>query len=104
MRFNFIIHGFNVVRMALAKLDKRYLVYWYETFKEEYVKSKQCCKRKKSYFVKPENLNLDEYENLLLNKLNDSLEITGLNIDKLRLRLSHATTISTNKFGGRSYD
>ena len=36
-------------------------------------------KRKKVYSVKPENLNLDEYKNLLLNKLKDSLEIAGFN-------------------------
>jgi len=44
---------------VLAKLldkDKGDLVYWYETFTEKYVKSKQCWKRKKSYSVKPENL------------------------------------------------
>ena len=67
------------------------------------IKSKQCWKRKKSYSVKPENLNLDGYKELLLNKLTDSLEITGFNIDNLRLRLSYVTTISANKFGG-SYD
>ena len=56
----------------LAKLldkDKADLVYWYETCTLEHVKSKECLKRKKSYSVKPENLNLDEYKNLLLNKL-----------------------------------
>jgi hypothetical protein len=42
---------------------------------------------KKSYSVKPENLNLDEYKNLLLNKLRDSLEITGFNIASLELEL-----------------
>jgi hypothetical protein len=39
-------------------------------------------------------LNLDQYKNLLLNKLKDSLEITGVSMDDLRLRLSHATAIS----------
>ena len=90
----------------LAKLlgkDKGDLVYWYETFTEVYVKSKQCWKKKKGYSVKPENLNLDGYRNLLLKKLTDSLEITDFNMDDLRLQLSH-TTISVNKFGGRSYD
>ena len=91
----------------LAKLldkDKGDLVYWYETFTEVYVKSKQRWKKKKSYSVKPDNLNLDEYKNLLLKKLTDSLEITDFNMDDLRLQLSHTTTISVNKFGGRSYD
>ncbi len=53
--------------------------------------------KEKSYSVKPENLNLDEYKNLLL-KLTDSLEITGFNMDDLRLRLSHTTTISITEF------
>ena len=91
----------------LAKLldkDKGDLVYWYETYEDIYVESKQCWKKKKRYSVKPENLNLDEYKNLLLKKLTDSLEITGFNMDDLRLQLSHTTTISVNKFGGRSYD
>jgi hypothetical protein len=49
--------------VELAKLldkDKGDLVYWYETFTQEYVKSKQCWKKKKGYSVKLENLNLDE--------------------------------------------
>ena len=38
---------------VLAKLfgkDKGDLVYWYETFTEEYVKSKKCWKRKRRLF------------------------------------------------------
>ena len=45
----------------LAKLldkDKGDLVYWYKTYEKEYDKSKQCWKKKKSYSVKPDNLNL----------------------------------------------
>jgi hypothetical protein len=45
---------------ALSKLldkDKGDLVYWYETYTEVYVMTKQCGKRKNSYSVKPENLN-----------------------------------------------
>jgi DNA polymerase, archaea type len=66
----------------LAKLldkDKGDLVYWYETSTKVYVKSKQCWKRKTGYSVEPTNLNRDEYKNLLLKKLKDSLEITGFN-------------------------
>jgi hypothetical protein len=84
--------------------DKGDLVYWYETFTEVYVKSKQCWKKKKGYSVKPENLNLDGYKELLFNKLTDSLEIAGFKMDDLRQSLTNATTISINKFGGRSYD
>ena len=50
--------------------------------------------KEKSYSIKPENLNLEEYKNLLLNKLTDSLEIAGFDSDELKLQLSHATTIS----------
>jgi DNA polymerase I len=92
--------------IELAKLldkDKGDLVHWYETFTKEYVKSKQCWRRKKGYSVKSDNLNLDEYKNLLLNKLQDSLEITGFNMDDLR-RLSHTETIPINKFRGESLD
>ncbi|MGC2685704.1 MAG: hypothetical protein WA323_27925 [Candidatus Nitrosopolaris sp.] len=73
-----------IMRSVVEKGD---LVYWYEAY--EY-----------GYSIKLENLHLDEYKNLLLNKLTDSL---GFNMDDLRLQLSH-TTISVNKFGGRSYD
>jgi hypothetical protein len=86
----------------LAKLfgkDKGDLVYWYETYTEVYVKTKRCWKRKKTYSVKPENLNLNEYKKLLLSKLTDSLEITGFKIDDLRLQLPQAT-IAVNKFIG----
>jgi hypothetical protein len=75
-------------------------VYWHETFTETYVKSKQSWKKKKDYSVRPENLNLDEYKKLLINKLTDSLEITGFNIDDLRLQLLQETTIAVNKFRG----
>ena len=81
----------------LAKLlgkDKGDLVYWYETFTEVYVKSKQCWKRKKGYSVKPENLNLDEYKKLLLRKLKDSLEITGFNTAALERELLEPNTNS----------
>jgi hypothetical protein len=56
--------------------------------------------QKEKRLESPENLNLDEYKELLLNKLKDSLEITGFNIDDLRLQLSQATTIAVNKFTG----
>lgn len=67
--------------------DKGDLVYWYETYTEEYVKSKKCYKRKKSYFIQPENLNLYEYKNFLLKKLKDTLEIAGFNFLELKEKL-----------------
>ena len=39
---------------------------------------------KKSYSVKPEKINLEEYKNLLLKKLKDTLEIAGFNMNDLR--------------------
>jgi hypothetical protein len=62
---------------------------WYERYEDEFVERKQCWKKKKSYSVKPENLNLDEYKNLSLKKPTDSLEIVGFNMDSLRKHLSH---------------
>ena len=78
---------------VLAKMlgaHKGDTVYWYETLSESVHD-----KTNRPYSIKPENLNLDEYKNLLLNKLADILEIIGFNMDGLRLR---AIT------GGRSYD
>ena len=57
-------------------------VYWYETLSESVHD-----KSNRPYSVKPENLNLYEYKNLLLNKLADILEITGLNMYDLRIGL-----------------
>jgi DNA polymerase, archaea type len=74
----------------LAKIldkDKGDLVYWYETSTKVYVKSKQCWKRKTGYSVKPTNLNRDEYKNLLLKKLEDSLETAGFNTADLKREL-----------------
>jgi hypothetical protein len=70
---------------VLAKLgkDKGDLVYWYDTSTEEYIKSKKCWKKKRSYSVKPEKINLEEYKNLLLEKLKDTLAITGFNVNDL---------------------
>jgi DNA polymerase, archaea type len=81
----------------LAKLlgkDKGDLVYWYETYEDIYVESKQSWKRRKAYSIKPENLNLDKYKNLLLSKLKDSLEITGFNIPALERELFEPNAIS----------
>jgi hypothetical protein len=77
-------HSRAAVLAKLLDKDKGDLVYWYETFAEEYVTSKKCWKRKKSYSDKPENLNLEEYKNLLFKKLKDNLEITGFNMNDLK--------------------
>ena len=73
---------------VLAKLlgkDKGDLVYWYDTSTEECVESKKYWKRKRrSYSVKPEKINLEEYRNLLLRKLKDTLEIAGFNMSDLK--------------------
>jgi hypothetical protein len=99
----------SVRARVLAKLlgkDKGDLVYWYETYTEEYVESKKCWKRTRSYSIKPEKINLEEYKNLLHRKLKDTLEIAGFNVNDLRqekllllLLLSEhtTTTIPINK-------
>ena len=51
---------------------------------------------KEELFGKPEKINLEEYKNLLLKKLKDTLEIAGFNVIDLRLwksRPQHTTTI-----------
>jgi hypothetical protein len=60
-------------------------VYWYETLSESFHDNSN--KRISTYSIKPENINLDKYKRLLLNKLNDILEITGFDIDSLRSQL-----------------
>jgi hypothetical protein len=73
---------------VLAKLlgkDKGNLVDCYGTHTEGYVESKKCWKKKRSsYSVKPEKINLEEYKNLLLKKLKDTLEIAGFNMNDVR--------------------
>jgi hypothetical protein len=44
----------------------RHLVYWYGTYTEGCVESKKWWKSKRSYSVRPEKINLEEYKNLLL--------------------------------------
>jgi hypothetical protein len=80
-------HGRACKLGKLFGKDKGDLVYWYETYTEEYVKSKKCYKRKKSYSIKPENLNLYEYKNFILKKLKDTLEIAGFNFLELKEKL-----------------
>ena len=74
----------------LAKLldkDKGDLVYWYEAHTLVYVRD-TCWERKKRLFCKPENLNLDEYKNLLFNKLKDRLEIAGFDATTFRTTIN----------------
>ncbi len=71
--------------------NKGEVVWYYDTYKEEYVgkgKHRQC-KKIKSYSVElePDNLHLDEYKALLLRKLKDSLEITGFDVVELKCKL-----------------
>lgn len=50
--------------------------------------------KERDYSIKPENLNLDEYKNPLLNKLKDSLEIAGFDVAVLEPGLFEHNTIS----------
>ncbi len=88
----------GILAKSLDK-DKGDLVHWYETFTKVYVKSKQCWERKKGYSVKPENLNLDEYKHLLLNKLTDSLEIAGFKMNDLTKHLLPSKTMPVSRGG-----
>jgi hypothetical protein len=92
----------------LAKLldkDKGDLVYWYDTSTEVYVENKQCWKMKTGYSIEPQNLNRDEYKNLLLKKLKDSLEITEHTADlKRKLNLTRSATWQCLPRSGLEYD
>ena len=44
---------------------------------------------------------LFQYKNLLLNKLKDTLEVTGFDMVNLKLCPSHAIAASKNKLGGK---
>jgi hypothetical protein len=80
---------------VLGKLldkDRGDLVYWYETLQiVEQQHSTRGKNKKKSYSVKPENLNLAEYKNCLLKKLKDTLEIIGFNFLELKSELLEQT-------------
>jgi DNA adenine methylase len=86
----------GILAKQLGK-EKGDIVHWYETSTEKYIKSKQCLERRNSYAIKPENLNLKEYKNLLLNKLKDTLEITGFNTNNLGLSHHNKSRLKDNK-------
>ncbi|MGC2680728.1 MAG: hypothetical protein WA323_02600 [Candidatus Nitrosopolaris sp.] len=88
-----VIPTTGILAKSLDK-DRGDLVHWYETYEEIYVESKRCWKRKKGYSIKPENLNLGEYKNILHNKLKDSLEITGFNLSALESELFEPIAVS----------
>ena len=97
-RLNKYRHEYNehTRQRRLAELldkDKGDLVHWYETY-EDVDESKRCWKRRKTYSVKPENLNLYEYKKLLLRKLKDSLEITGFDTAALTREFLKSNTNS----------
>jgi hypothetical protein len=59
---------------SISGARKGDLISWYETM--------PCLgnKRKNTYSNKPDNLDLERYKRILLNKLNDILEIIGFNM------------------------
>jgi DNA polymerase I len=74
---------------VLAKMlgaHKGDTVCWYETLPKL-----SHDKTIRTYSIKPDNLNLEKYRRLLLNKLNDLLEITGFNMEGLRSQLLNHT-------------
>jgi hypothetical protein len=54
--------------------------------------------RGKEAILSSEKINLEEYKNLLLKKLKDTLEIAGLNMNNLRVQksISQYTTMPIN--------
>ncbi len=77
------VHVRTGVPANLLDRDIDGLINWYETYEDEYVEKKKSWKKEKSYSVKSENINLEEYKHLLLNKLRDTLEIARINVDYL---------------------
>ena len=78
---------------VLAKLldkDQDEVVYWYETN----------CKDTNGYSImsKPENINIQKYKSIRLDKLADTLEIAGFNISDLRLELLQKTLSIIRKY------
>jgi len=74
---------------VLAKMlgaQKGDTVCWYETLPKLHHE-----KSNRTYSIKPDNLNLEKYRRLLLNKLSDMLEITGFNMEGLRSQLLNHT-------------
>ncbi len=67
---------------VLAKMlgaHKGDTVYWYETLSGP--------RNRRTYSIKPDNLNLEKYKKILLSKLNDIFEIIGFNMHVLRSQL-----------------
>jgi DNA polymerase, archaea type len=77
---------YNLARQ-LGK-EKGDLVYYYKIYTEQYIKSKNYFKKVQTYSTTVNNdLDYEDYKNYLLEKLKDTLEITGFDFCDLKLRL-----------------
>jgi DNA polymerase elongation subunit (family B) len=77
------------VLARILEAHKGDTIYWYETLSRPNNKS--------TYSVKPDNLNLEKYKSILLSKLNEILEIIGLDMDVLRSQLLHHNEVICDK-------
>lgn len=66
----------------LLNKDKGDIIHWYETIKEVKITKKSHKKRVvRGFSVIPDNLNVEQYKKILLSKLRDTLEISGINLN-----------------------
>jgi DNA polymerase elongation subunit (family B) len=63
----------------MSGAQKGETVCWYETLSGP--------RNRRTYSIKPDNLNLEKYKKILLSKLNDIFEIIGFNMHVLRSQL-----------------
>ena len=69
----------GVIARLLEK-DKGDIIHWYETVKEIKIIKNGKHRIVKGYFVKPINLHIEQYRKILLSKLKDTLEISGISL------------------------
>jgi len=83
------------VLARILEAHKGDTIYWYETFPSP--------NNKKTYSIKPDNLNLEKYKSILLSKINEILEIIGLDMDILRSRVSQHGTSTIHTQSSKKY-
>jgi DNA polymerase elongation subunit (family B) len=69
----------GVIAKLLEK-DKGDIIHWYETVKEIKIIKNGKHRIVKGYSVKPINLHIEQYRKILLSKLKDTLEISGISL------------------------
>src|SRR5918995_1905860 len=84
----------GVIAKLLEK-DKGDIIHWYETVKEIKIVKNGKYRIVKGYSVKPINLHIEQYRKILLSKLKDTLEISGISLLELDHNIARAHGIRT---------